>query len=309
MLRFAFHRPTLSEPAVSALLNASFAVDRYVENFPHIFSDNSGAWLACVTDASDHTLAVCAVDTEIWSEPQFLRGACIGSVAVAPQVQGRGLGRSLMAWVVEQLSEQLQHDFVYLFSQPRSFYSDLGFVAAGLEQLQRIHLAPKLESIPSGLRFMRAREISTLDAQTLRRFWYALERGRKDGESHAEWSKFFSISQLSGLLVSWLEREDGSIAAGACLGKGIDFKGVMHTFFAETDALSEFFLRCFSREYKELSEQLLVAAGLWGHALKPILAPVQSQALCLVRGLELPTDVCVEHFSQSKIYPRSLFSS
>lgn len=86
-------------------------------------------------NSAGDVVALCAVDTEIWSEPTYLRGACIGSVAVDPGVQRRGVGHKLLSWVLAQLAFERQHDFVYLFSDQPRFYEQLGFKQAGVERL------------------------------------------------------------------------------------------------------------------------------------------------------------------------------
>ncbi|MBM3382162.1 MAG: GNAT family N-acetyltransferase [Betaproteobacteria bacterium] len=309
MIHFAFHRPPLNNPQVEKLLNSAFSVGHYAENFPHIFSANSGAFIATASTAQGEIKGLCAVDSEFWSEPVFMRGACIGSVAVDPSAQGQGLGRALLAWVLEQLAEAQLHDFVYLFSQPREFYGALGFVAAGREGLFKFNATPEHISLPAELRFVPPREISQLESATRLRVWSALERGRRAGESQSSWVKFESLCSVSGLLLSWLEGADGEILAGACIGKGIDFKGVMHTFFAESDALASAFLDIFFKAYPTVANELLIAPGLWSEPLKMQLLQDQSQTLCLVRGFSNSTRQVVDLFAKGRVYPRSLFSS
>jgi predicted N-acetyltransferase YhbS len=309
MIHFAFHRRSFLNPQFEQLLNSAFSVNDYATSFPHIFSERAGVLIATAAETSGEIRALCAVDSEFWSEPRFLRGACIGSVAVAPNAQGQGLGGALLKWVIEQLLALRLHDFAYLFSQPRSFYEGLGFTAAGTEGLYSFK--PKLaRGSPSrDHRLIPPCEISLLEPMTRARLWCALERGRKSGESHADWTKFETLCGLSGMHVSWLESNEGHVFAGAFIGKGIDFKGVMHTIFADSDSLAEIFVREFCGDYSELSQQILVAPGLWSSVLTKLLLPSQSQTLCLVRGLEVPTEKCVELISSARIYPRSLFSS
>ncbi|MEN9528467.1 MAG: Acetyltransferase domain [Pseudomonadota bacterium] len=309
MIHFAFHRPPLRNLSVEKILNTAFSVQNYVESFPHIFSENSGALVATASNAKGEVKGMCAIDSEFWSEPTFLRGACIGSVAVAPEHQGQGLGRELLKWVLDQLSSAQLHDFIYLFSQPRSFYTDLGFVAAGNEGLYTFRPTNRRITLPAGIHLAKPREVSGLDEAARKQLWCALERGRKYGESHASWGKFEGLCTVSGLLVSWLEGSDGRMLAGAFVGKGIDFQGVMHTCFAESEAMAELFFNIFLQNYRELSKELLIAPGLWLNSIESFLVYSQSQVLCLVHGLQTPTERCVEWLATGKVYPRSLFSS
>ena len=308
MTTCSFHRPPHLN-VLGEILDSAFAVRDYLHNFPHIFLPESSASIALARDSSKKIIGMCSVDSEFWSEPVFLRGACIGSVAVHPDNQGVGVGSDLLRWVCAELHLQRRYDFVYLFSDKPSFYENLGFTRVGEESLFTLRLPCLQKYLTQDVRLQKPREISSLEQAQLVNIWQALERGRKSGESHATWSKFIDVSKIQGLLVSWLEDAHGRIVAGGFIGKGIDFQGVMHSFFADTDHRALEFLTRFSFEYPDISEHLLLAPGLWNSLLSPLLQKRQSQPLCLVQGLEKSTEEISKFFNLGLLYPRSIFSS
>ena len=309
MIHFSFHRPSSSDHDLHQVLNSAFGIHEYASNFPQIFSVNSSAIIAVARETTGRVVGLCAVDTEFWLEPSFLRGACIGSVAVDPLEQGRGIGRSLLEWVIEQLHVLCRHDFVYLFSERAQFYEALGFECAGTERL--FALQPDLGAHPVNGDFLyyHPREVGTLDEAQLARLWRALECGRRSGESFSAWKKFHAVSGLAQLWVTWLEDAQHKIVAGAFVGKGADFKGVVHNFFASNHEFLIHFVIFFAVFNQELSRVVLFAPGQWTDVLRPILQNVQSQPLCMVRGLSCSTSEMRRLFEQGLIYPRSLFSS
>lgn len=290
------------------LLDAAFSIPEYTRNFPHIFQSSSSASLFGGFDSSGRMIAMCAVDSEIWSEPCYLRGACIGSVAVHPMHQRRGFGQTLLKWVIDQLLKEDRYDFIYLFSDQPQFYESIGFRQCGTERL----FAPRSEA-PSPasheLIYRKPVLVSELTERQKLSLWSGLERGRLKGESHSCWLKFCEVVKIPEMLVSWIESSGGDFLAGAFVGKGVDFNGVAHTFFAENDLCLELFWREFNSHLKRTGSEVLVAPGLWFGRMKNYLDERVKQTLCLVyerQGSPLNTGQLID---DQKIYPRALFSS
>ncbi|NBW83069.1 N-acetyltransferase, partial [bacterium] len=215
------------------LLDPAFGVEKYTLSFPHIFAPQSAARIFAAMDANNTLVAACAVDTEVWSSPRFLRGACIGSVAVHPARQRQGIGQALLRWVLEQLQLGNAHDFAYLYSDQSGFYQSLGFENVGIERL----FQPKRSvfSVSVDPRFLKPARTVDLTPADKRRLWHALERCRKTCESHASLAKLEMVLTIPDMLFFGLENTAGEWAAGAFVGKGVDFRGVIHSFFATDD--------------------------------------------------------------------------
>lgn len=299
---------------LSVLLDSAFQVKNYTASFPHVFSSESSARIFVGVDSSNRIVATCAVDTEVWTEPAYVRGACIGSVAVDPDFQGQGLGRHLLTWVFEHLQQDAQHDFAYLFSDKARFYEALGFRTVGTEILS----VPVCSSLPmpsdprlSGDFVLRG-PIATKDLRNteLNKLWAALERGRRAGESHASLAKTRMIFAIPEMLVSWIEGQDGgAIHAGAFVGKGVDFQGVIHTLFADHLNHLEVFWNLFSERLGETLPALLVAAGSWHNHLGHRCVEKQRQNLCLVKPFSTTASAVSQFINDQILYPRALFSS
>lgn len=309
MLRFSFERLQPPTTAAAHLLDSAFGVRAYTESFPHIFSSDASALIACARTADGELLGLCAVDTEIWSEPQTLRGACLGSVAVLPRVQGQGVGTQLLRWVASELTHRACHDFIYLFSEESRFYEALGFTAAGRERLFTVAPTPAEHTGTERRGSTAVQRLSMLSDAQLRRVWWALERCRRHGESHAGWLKFVQTSRIHDLWIAWSEGPSGDVRAGGFIGKGVDFQGVLHNLFAESDAALHDFLHELISSNNSLTEHILVAPGLWSQSLTHILKLSHEQNLCYVRPLTLPAPELQQLFQSGRVYPRSLFSS
>jgi predicted N-acetyltransferase YhbS len=310
MLHYSFESLKAHSTAVAKILDDAFKVNSYVNSFPHIFSENSSALIACARNEQGALVGVCSVDTEQWKEPHSLRGACIGSVAVAPSAQGQGVGTALLNWVIQELRVGGCHDFIYLFSAENRFYDRLGFVAVGKERLFAFDGGFKSPSGIENVHLTELRRTTELNACELRKLWCSLEQMRLSGESHAGWLKFVQVCRIPDLWVSWISQNHSDrIVAGGFVGKGIDFQGVMHNPFACSSAALNDFLNVFSKHHKELSKSLLLAPGLWSGEFTSSWNMRAEQNLSYVLPLTAAAQSCMRAFKQGTLYPRSLFSS
>lgn len=307
-IRFAECVGLNSDARLARLLDRAFNVENYVASFPHIYSGKSAAKIFAGYDAQNNLVAMCAVDTEIWTEPRFLRGACIGSVAVDPAFQRRGIGRQLLTWVFDELKKQALHDFIYLFSDQVDFYESIGFRKAGCEILFSCRKKENFLKVEN-VRFKSPESVQTLNSYDRARFWCALERGRLQGESRADWSKLQMVLNIPDMIVSWIENENSQIIAGSCVGKGIDFQGVVHSFFASSDADLRNYWNSFISYSQSLAHQLKIAPGLWSPALTDELTIDSKQTLCLVRELSAAQESISMMIDNGQLYPRAVFSS
>lgn len=294
---------------ISGLLDRAFAVKNYTRNFPHIFSDRSSAQIFAGFDEHGQMMGLCAVDTEIWTSPVFLRGACIGSVGVDPAFQRKGIGRQLMSAVVKELVAARNHDFVYLFSDQGEFYGALGFVPAGEEILDRPRRTPSNRS-SAQCSFRPPIPTTGLTTDERSRLWAALEAGRRSTESISAFVKAQQVLNIPDTLVCWTQdRASGEIRAGAFVGKGIDFQGVVHSFFAHNPTALRDYWSQFLHYVGVHAEQMLVAAGGWRDCLSKELVESRRQSLCLVYEW-IPRQPSVQSlFETQQLYPRALFSS
>ncbi|MFZ9521114.1 MAG: GNAT family N-acetyltransferase [Silvanigrellaceae bacterium] len=306
-IRFFEWQESRDDRRLSKLLDAAFAVEKYTLSFPHIFTANSSAQILVACDKNNSIVAACTVDTEIWSSPRFLRGACIGSVAVAPDRQRQGFGKALLRNVLAKLQADKCHDFAYLFSDQHEFYGSLGFKAAGREKLYS-HRAGHVSG-SSGERFIAPTKTSELSAGQAKHIWQALERFRKPCESHASLGKLEMVLKIPDMLVCGFETAQGEWTAGAFIGKGVDFSGVVHSFFAKDDSTLKRMWSCFTAHAAERSVELQVAPGAWSSGLKNDLSETHQQALCMVRPLTEAADGVCDLIDSCQLYPRSLFSS
>ncbi|MEY2987484.1 MAG: Acetyltransferase domain [Pseudomonadota bacterium] len=310
MLHFSFERQQSQTAVAAKILDSAFSVESYSESFPHVFSEGSSAVIACARNSQGTLLGLCGVDTEYWSEPQSLRGACIGSVAVDPSAQGQGVGTALLSWVIDALRLSCSHDFIYLFSAENRFYESLGFKAVGRERLFAFELDSAKTSTSDGYHLSSLRQTTDLVPDEQRALWQVLEQTRLSGESHAGWLKFLQVCSIPDLWVAWIaESSSGRIRAGGFVGKGIDFRGVMHNLFACSNEVLNDFLNIFSTHHRELSKSLLLAPGLWTAALTQGFTPKAEQNLCYVLPLTFDLQQLTLSFNEGRLYPRSLFSS
>lgn len=309
-ISFSIVSPKAARPRVTGLLERAFGFLDYPDHFPHIFSPHSSAHIVLASNEKDEVIGTCAIDTELWLEPHVTRGACLGSVGVEPHQQGRGVGRRMLLWALEQLALQARHDFVYLFSDRPAFYQSLGFCAAGRETLSAFEVFKHRSlSSASGLSLMKPLPVSALDGRQRMELWSALEVGRHLGESCSNWIKFNSVCQIPELLVTALVDGRGRWHAGAFIGKGIDFQGVMHTLFAKSESDLLEFLSKFSYEYKNIAAHLLVAPGVWSGPVASLLRVRECRTLFLIRGLLQTTESVTSNVERQYLYPRALFSS
>jgi predicted N-acetyltransferase YhbS len=289
------------------LFDAAFGVEKYTLSFPHIFASQSAARIFVACDSNNALVAACAVDSEIWSFPRYLRGACIGSVAVDPAHQRQGHGRALLGWVLDQLHQGNAHDFAYLFSDQSGFYQSLGFLNAGIEKL----FMPLRGNFTSTIdpRFLRPMRTVDMSASDKNRLWKALERFRKPCESHASLAKLEMVLTIPEMLFFGLENSAGEWVAGAFVGKGVDFRGVIHSFFASDNANLRDLWRQFMIFAGDKALELQVAPGAWISELADELSENHQQNLCMVLPFSNTAhDVC-ELVDRGELYPRSLFSS
>jgi GNAT superfamily N-acetyltransferase len=290
------------------LPDEAFSIPNYILNFPHIFEPASSAQIFAGMDESGEIVAMCAADTEFWSEPVPLRGACIGSVAVHPRLQKRGIGRGLLSWATDYLRSLRLHDFIYLYSDQPHFYESLGFRRCGTERLYTLRV-PSLSPADGNFKFHRPVFASQLSDGQKMSLWHALERGRLKGESHAQWWKFCEVLKIPDMLVSWVGDPRDNILAGAFIGKGVDFKSVIHTFFAFDDSALQSFWGSLRNLIDETGVDLLAAPGLWASRLAGQLTESVSQPLCLVLANSNHLPDAGVLIDAQKIYPRALFSS
>lgn len=310
MLHFSLERQQSHVTTAAHILDSAFSVQSYTQSFPQIFSEESSAIIASAHTDAGALVGLCGIDTEIWSEPRALRGACIGSVAVEPSYQGKGVGTALLRWVIQALRTAQSHDFIYLFSEENRFYNSLGFTAVGRERLYALSHHDKLHSDQEQSCFVELRRTTALNHAEKVALWQSLERMRLSGESHASWCKFLQVCTIPDLWVAHLtERSTGHTLAGGFVGKGIDFQGVMHNLFAYSDTALNEFLAAFSAHHRELSKNLLIAPGLWSAKLMSSLTLKAEQNLCYALPLSVEPNVLISCFDEGRIYPRSLFSS
>lgn len=307
-VRFAECVGLNSDARFARLLDRAFKVENYVSSFPHIYSGKSAARIFASFDAQDTLVAMCAVDTEIWTEPRFLRGACIGSVAVDPDFQRRGIGRQLLTWVLDELKKQALHDFVYLFSDQADFYESIGFRKAGCEVLYSYSKVSDFLKVEN-LRYRSPVNTQNLNSSDRARLWFALERGRVLGESRADWSKLQMVLNIPDMIVSWIENGNSEILAGSFFGKGIDFQGVVHTFFSSSHDDLKDYLESFISYSKSLAYQLKIAPGLWSDLFADVLSIDSKQTLCLVKEFDESSEPIVRMIDTGRLYPRAVFSS
>ncbi|MEY4065243.1 MAG: Acetyltransferase domain [Pseudomonadota bacterium] len=307
---FSIVTPQEARARVAGLLDRAFKVSAYQDHFPHIFLPTSSARIVLALNGKNEVIGTCAIDTELWPEPRMAQGACVGSVAVDPHVQGRGVGRQMLRWTLDQLSLQAQHDFVYLFSDRPAFYESLGFCLAGTETLNILDASKIGPSAPSlGMELMKPVPAASLDCEQRLSLWSALEAGRHRGESCSSWLKFNAVFEIPDLLVTSLHDSSGRWHAGAFIGKGIDFQGVMHTFFARSESVLVEFLSRFAAEFRQAAAQLLLATGVWSPSLGSLLQERERRPLFMIRGLRQSTAEVISEVESQYLYPRALFSS
>jgi predicted N-acetyltransferase YhbS len=310
MLHFSFEHLQSNTTSAAKILDSAFTVQSYTKSFPHIFSEESCAIIACARTDAGALVGLCGIDTEFWSEPRSLRGACIGSVAVDPAAQAQGVGTALLRWVIQELREGQRHDFIYLFSEENRFYDSLGFTAVGRERLFALSHHDETISDREQSCFVELRRTTALSHAEKVALWQSLERMRLRGESHASWLKLLQVCTIPDLWVAYTtERSTGHTLAGGFVGKGIDFQGVMHNLFACSGAALNEFLEAFSKHHKELSKNLLIAPGLWAAELTSGRTLKVEQNLSYVLPLTVEPNFIISCFNEGRLYPRSLFSS
>jgi hypothetical protein len=109
--------------------------------------------------------------------------------------------------------------------------------------------------------------------------------------------------------VTALHDSSGRWHAGAFIGKGIDFQGVMHTFFARSESVLVEFLSRFAAEFRQAAAQLLLATGVWSPSLGSLLQERERRPLFMIRGLRQSTAEVISEVESQYLYPRALFSS
>lgn len=142
------------------------------------------------------------------------RACFLGSVVTAPQNRGQGFGSELLRRMIAA-AEAGQQDAVYLWSDRWSFYERLGFAGSGVQH--EIELRPRPGILAPGIRPARSNDVLGI-LELHRKKPLRVERSLHDQAL---------LLATSGLLTMVLERE-GKLAAYACYGKALDFRGWWH---------------------------------------------------------------------------------
>lgn len=138
----------------------------------------------------------------------------VGTVVTAPDHRGQGIGSELLRRVIGSV-EAAGRDALYLWSDKWTFYERLGFQASGVQH--ELELKPRPGILAPGIRPARSNDV--LGILSLHR----MKPLRADRTLHDQ----ALLLATSSLLTMVLERE-GKIAAYACYGKAMDFRGWWH---------------------------------------------------------------------------------
>ena len=182
--------------------------------YPQVFSNEAVAELVGGFVQGQLVAHAALRHVTIVSSAGDLAATLVGTVVTAPAYRGQGIGSELLRRVIA--SAELEHkDALYLWSDKWPFYERLGFQACGVQH--ELELKPRPGILAPGIRPARSNDV--LGILSLHR--------KKPLRAERTLHDQALVLATSSLMTMVLERE-GQIAAYACYGKAMDFRGWWH---------------------------------------------------------------------------------
>lgn len=225
-----FSHGSFSNESLISLLNLCFFSDNYIGNFPQIFEPGQEPYFYGVYDSKNNQLiAFCAVYPYLFTSPHFLRAYGVGSVCSHPDFRGQGIVTKLLDYVAKDLQKQ-DADFLFLFSEKRGLYENLGFELCGKSYLHKVRLKGRIEKL-SDTRSVDnefySEQTRDLDFMSQCKVWYFIIQYQQKSEPILSFLEFCKILQIKNMSVYFLENKN-EITAVCFLDKGDDFKKTIH---------------------------------------------------------------------------------
>jgi GNAT superfamily N-acetyltransferase len=192
------------------------------DEYPTVFGPGSRAGAHVITAGGELLAHAATLDVTILVREAALRATLVGSVVVHPARRGEGLGRQLLAGLVETFQAS-ESELLLLWSERRDFYAAAGLVEVGDELLVEVSPGPDTP---------RLRAIEPPDLDTV----YALHAAKpvRVRRTRGDAARLLLVPELWTFV---LER-DASVVAYACIGKGLDFTGIVHECGGSDDAVA-----------------------------------------------------------------------
>ncbi|HEB88687.1 MAG TPA: GNAT family N-acetyltransferase [Deltaproteobacteria bacterium] len=199
---------------------------RLAREYPILFRRNPSVFPITLFDGAEPAAFAMLWAVHVRVGVHRLRVGLVSLVYTDPALRGRGYGRRVVEAAMAQ-AEGLQLGLVVLWSELESFYSPLGFVRAGREDL----LVLDIDSIDSAIREVGLDSpaatftIGSLEDPD----WSAIERIRSQRECQIEMNpdEFRSLRSIPDMHVR-VARDATGVRGFAIRGRGDDFREVIH---------------------------------------------------------------------------------
>jgi GNAT superfamily N-acetyltransferase len=196
------------------------------DDYPLVFGPGDAGGVLTL-DEDGATRSACAVlERELVGPGVRIKAGLIGSVATDPDHRGRGLATRLLADAEEELRAR-GCAIGLLWAEDDSFYLARGWRPAGWERDWCLDNRGR-ELLPEAI---GVREATAADADAL----HALYRTH-EARSERTLEEARTLLACPGMTTLVLERE-GAPVAYACLGRGVDFPGVVHEWGGDAESV------------------------------------------------------------------------
>ncbi|BBH54476.1 GNAT family N-acetyltransferase [Fluviispira sanaruensis] len=230
------------------LTNICFESNDYLNNFPQVFNQENKENLF-LYKINGQAVAFCSIHPIHFQLPnRMLNSYCIGSVCTHPNFRKKGFAKKILMEVEAKAKENLA-DFLFLFSDYKSLYTNLNYVPAGKTYLAQVNSRISTSIYLNKLRkfkteynkalqtieerkldFLSINNLVEIDEKKKYNIWQFIVRNAPKSESILSYLEFTDIIKIRKMQL-YLLSYDQTICAIAFINKGDDFQNVIHSIY------------------------------------------------------------------------------
>ena len=206
-------------PSPGDLKDKSFL---HTDNFPFIFSGKNSTFVFNFQNKGTYTLY------PLYWEKGIL-GLGLGNICIHPDYRGEGWSQKML-FEAESQAKNLGGDFLFLFSEKESLYLKGGYTQVGKDYFLSVQGIPWFTSQSQLLEFQRKNTLH-LNLQERVKLWSFMETVRPASYPILNFSDFDHMMNIPHMEVMWNPHHTQAVGF---LGKGSDFRGIVHGFYYKT---------------------------------------------------------------------------